>query len=115
MLGELSKLPMRSNAGQDVGRAKTRFPQRSERSTERSLLQSAPKIAEVNAGIVARLGIAHFPDQQEAVLSALSSNPLFQFWYLREVLAGKSVTGENDLLDTTACGENDDHQLLRRV
>ena len=104
-----------NDAGPGVGRARALPAGEAREAFKRSLLQSAPKIAEVNAGIVARLGIAHFPDQQEAVLSALSSNPLFQFWYLREVLAGKSVTGENDLLDTTACGENDDHQTLARL
>lgn len=78
-------------------------------------MHSAPKIAEVNAAIVARLGVAHFPDQQEAVLNALSSNPLFQFWYLREVLAGKSATGGEGLLEATTRGENDDHQTLARL
>ena len=104
-----------NDAGPAVGRARA-FPAGEAREAfKRSLLHSAPKIAEVNAAIVARLGVAHFPDQQEAVLNALSSNPLFQFWYLREVLAGKSATGGEGLLEATTRGENDDHQTLARL
>ena len=99
-----------NDAGPAVGRARALPAGELREQFKKSLLQSAPKIAEVNAGIVARLGVAHFPDQQEAVLNALSSNPLFQFWYLREVLAGKSV------VDLDATQESDhDHQTLARL
>ena len=104
-----------NDAGPAVGRARALPAGEAREAFKRSLLHSAPKIAEVNAAIVARLGVAHFPDQQEAVLNALSSNPLFQFWYLREVLAGKSVTGGEGLLEATTRGENDDHQTLARL
>ena len=104
-----------NDAGPAVGRARALPAGEAREAFKRSLLHSAPKIAEVNAAIVARLGVAHFPDQQEAVLNALSSNPLFQFWYLREVLAGKSATGGEGLLEATTRGENDDHQTLARL
>lgn len=104
-----------NDAGPAVGRARALPAGEAREAFKRSLLHSAPKIAEVNAAIVARLGVAHFPDQQEAVLNALSSNPLFQFWYLREVLAGKSATGGEGLLEATTRGENDDHQSLARL
>ena len=104
-----------NDAGPAVGRARALPAGEAREAFKRSLLHSAPKIAEVNAAIVARLGVAHFPDQQEAVLNALSSNPLFQFWYLREVLAGKSATGREGLLEATTRGENDDHQTLARL
>ncbi|CAL6339822.1 unnamed protein product [Bathycoccus prasinos] len=104
-----------NDAGPAVGRARALPAGEAREAFKRSLLHSAPKIAEVNAAIVARLGVAHFPDQQEAVLNALSSNPLFQFWYLREVLAGKSATGGEGLLEPTTRGENDDHQSLARL
>jgi hypothetical protein len=104
-----------NDAGPAVGRARALPAGEAREAFKRSLLLSAPKIAEVNAGIIARLGVAHFADQQEAVLHALSSNPLFQFWYLREVLAGKSAMGEDDLAEATARGEKDDHQTLARL
>ena len=104
-----------NDAGPAVGRARALPAGEAREAFKRSLLHSAPKIAEVNAAIVARLGVAHFPDQQEAVLNALSSNTLFQFWYLREVLAGKSATGGEGLLEATMRGENDDHQTLARL
>ena len=104
-----------NDAGPAVGRARALPAGEAREAFKRSLLHSAPKIAEFNAAIVARLGVAHFPDQQEAVLNALSSNPLFQFWYLREVLAGKSATGGEGLLEATTRGENDDHQTLARL
>jgi len=53
---------------------------------QEELLTFMPAIAGTSADVCARIAIKYFPQAQSEVLSALSSEPVLQFQYLRQVL-----------------------------
>jgi len=87
------------------------------------LLESMPDIARVSADVCAQIAVAHFPRVQSEVLSALSSDPVLQFQYLRQVLEASHASDGSvhrlSLVDLAAASESivtpDMHELYFRL
>ena len=73
------------NAGPAVARAHP-LDTESAKVFQNELLAIMPVVAAKSADVCARIAIAYFPHAQAEVLNALSSEPVLQFQYLRQVL-----------------------------
>ena len=73
------------NAGPAVARAHA-LDAETAKSFYEEILAIMPALAGTSADVCARIAIAHFPLAQDEVLRALSSEPVLQFQYLRQVL-----------------------------
>lgn len=74
-----------ANAGPAVARAHP-LDAAAAKTFQEELLAIMSAIASTSADVCARIAIKYFPHAQNEVLSALSSEPVLQFQYLRQVL-----------------------------
>jgi len=98
LLGKASPgvlLLQQNQAGFAAARAHPLVAERVE-SFRKDLLASMPALVHISAEVCARIAVVHFPHSQAEVLSALSSEPVLQFQYLRQVLEAVHQSSESD-------------------